>query len=377
MGAQACSLYMTKEDEDRYDEQEAATGQKMTAEEKKEDKVRTDETQRKLDKLFESMAENLKISGATLKIIIDQKASTERNIQSQTGIADDLSNTSGMLAVMQRGLFSFSSSTPAKRAAYPNLPEAFCNDDGQFKDLRGMTFFITDPNTDEQIQEAVTLRFAGSFAWVLDPDTQSTFSSTIPYQSISQISVDSDKRLVLQLKKAGVLADLKMGVESKPVKGKTPTRRYREADAPLYAGHCSIEEIAKQFMLCSAAVGNRLELKYLEGTSEAFWLKDIDSMNDPNGGSGRRADQTKDVMELLEKTREKLETETDGQIFNELCLEASNQVLDIMLDNAQEVGKELNEHLQLLDVEFDMINDNIEMAEADVAAARNYIAMNT
>eukprot|EP00656_Telonema_subtile_P000021 TRINITY_DN10008_c0_g1_i1.p1 TRINITY_DN10008_c0_g1~~TRINITY_DN10008_c0_g1_i1.p1 ORF type:complete len:263 (+),score=61.50 TRINITY_DN10008_c0_g1_i1:622-1410(+) len=242
-------------------------------------------------------------------------------------------------------------------------------------DLAGVRFFFEDFETGEPVNMPVVLRFAGTFCWVLNEDCD-TFSSTLPYQSITSLEIDSERRLTVNLLKAGSggqKVSIRMGAEGAPVKKKPSKPRFHKREATMKPPQCSVEDIVEQFVIASAAVGNKLSLTYRPDCTELDHLPGIDALENAAEGA---ADKMKTVQDLLAKWRAELETEKDGQKIIQKVRESSNMVMDLMKDFADNTQSELEDHIVLLELEYELIQQGNDLTLEDLALCKSYIEDN-
>lgn len=368
---------MTEEEKKEADKVALAQGAEMSSVQFHEWKKQRTGLQKTFDELFEQLASNLNMSEKTLAVICSQKESTERNVAAELRMQDNLDKTGSMLSTMQRGLFSFTSSTRKSREDFPILPP-FAQDKKNFgAECHAVKFMDKDIETGEPTQEFYHLRFGGSFCWVVCPDLEH-FTSTIPYQTVTGIELKKESganRVILHLKKitpSGEQAfELKLGAEDEEKSGKKIISRHTKAQAKSTQGKCSNEEFVEQFVICCAAVGNPINITYGPNTDEFTGIVDVNGGEEDKGPAARM----KRVRDELIKMREELLT-AENQRKITIINQAGSIVLKAMLDFSQETQKELDEHCKLLDLEYDLLTDANETAIGDMAKCDAYIADN-
>jgi len=378
-GKSMCGLYATEEEVEAAAKFEQTHGDTMTSEQFQEMRKTRSALNKTLDELFDQLAKNLNMSEKTLGVIVQQKASTERNLAAELRMQDNLDKTGSMLSTMQRGMFSFTSSTRNEREEYPTLPPFACDPKNFGAECHAVKFIDKDIETNEMIQEFAHFRFGGSFVWVVRPDLEH-FTSTIPYQTVRGIELKKESganRIILHLVKSTPSGEqpfkIKIGAEDKEEKGKKIVSRHTKSQAKPGV-LCSNEDIVEQFVICCAAVGNPIEITYGPTMTEADHFKHIVDVDQGDKAKGPAA-RMKRVREQLMEMREELK-DCENQRKITLINEAGGVVLKAMLDFSKETQKELDEHCKLLDLEYDLLTDANETAIGDMAKCDAYIADN-
>jgi len=374
MGSKVCGLYFS---EGAAEGEGSTKGElnkpTITPERKAELVKRQGELEDDYDKLFASLAESVSATGDAIKIITEQKEMTIGNISTLSGIVDNLQQTKGFLTVMQRGLFSFDGDTEP-RTNLPHIPK-FAGPEGDHQaelaskggtDIENVVFYYCDGKP-----QYVRLRFSGSFVWVLTPDGE-RFSATLPYLAMQSFFITFEKRLRVTMMKAGKQHVVEMGCD-KP--GKKDSARFHKKDSKEDGS--SIEHLVEKLQTACATMGTPLPLEYAEAFPATSKFKDIQAVIEmAQSGKPSKLSILGDYLVKQREEINKLTDSADGPEYTKIRQTIQNTRIEVqkaVMDGNDTVHDELNAHMELLDMEFELQNDSLNLGSEDIALCNEFI----
>jgi len=377
MGQKVCGLCGSECNDPAEGEGSTTKGQankpEMAPERKAELIKRHGKLEKMYDDLFAALSTSVNATGEAIKIIIAQKEMTIGNVSTLSGIVDNLEQTKGFLTVMQRGLFSFEGDTEP-RTNLPHIPK-FAGPEGDNQarlaskggtDIENVVFYYCDGKP-----QYVRLRFSGSFVWVLTPDGE-RFSATLPYLAMQSFFITFEKRLRVTLIRAGKEHVVEMGCD-KP--GKKDSARFHKKDNKEEGS--SIEHLVEKLQTACATMGTPLPLEYAEAFPATQKFKDIAAVIEM-AQSGKPS-KLSILGDYLVKQRAEINRLTDGEdgpdytAIRTTIQDSRIEVQNAVMDGNDTVHDELSAHMELLDMEFDLQSDSLNLGTEDIALCNAFI----